>query len=123
EIDRKLDRRLFAIGGEAYAMEVGKPAAIKPFFDPRDALVVDVDEADQVRDFRAVGIDALVLGQEPDARDAETMGLLLLPCREITLEPGEATPRAETLAHLGRIEIGQHGGEQLGGLVHIDELA
>ena len=43
-----------------------------------DALVVDVDVADQVRDFGPTGIDALVLGQEADAGNAEAVDLLLL---------------------------------------------
>jgi hypothetical protein len=78
QIDRELDRLLQAVGGEARHVQVGKAAGIEPFLDAGDALVVDIDVADDVRDHRAVRIDALVLGQEADAGNPELVDLLLL---------------------------------------------
>ncbi len=45
---------------------------------PAIALVVDIDVTEEMRDLRSVGIDALVLGQEADARNAEPVHLGLL---------------------------------------------
>ena len=67
QIDRQLDRLLQPVGGEARHVQRLQAAAIEPFLDAGDALVVDVDVADQVRDLGAVRIDALVLGEEADA--------------------------------------------------------
>ena len=65
QVDGELDRLLQPVGGEPGQMQVGEPAAVEPFLDAGDALVVDVDVADQVRDLVAVRIDALVLGRKP----------------------------------------------------------
>ena len=73
-------------------------AAVEPLLDAGDALVVDVDVADQVRDFGAVRIDALVLGQEADAGQAELVDLALLLRRDLALEPDEALFGAEPIA-------------------------
>ena len=72
---------------------VGEPAAVEPFLDAGDALVVDVDVADHVRDLGAVRIDALVLGEEADAGNAEPVDFLLLLRRDLALEPDEAALR------------------------------
>ena len=65
QVDRQFDRPLQAIGGEAGAMQVGEPVAVEPLLHAGDALVVDIDEADQVRDLVAGRIDALVLRRKP----------------------------------------------------------
>ena len=52
--------------------------AVGPFLDAGDALIVDVDVADQVRDLGRVRIDPLVLGEKADAGNAEPMNLELL---------------------------------------------
>ena len=71
----------------------------------------------------AVRVDALVLGQEADARDAEAVHLGLLARRDLALDPDEALLRAELLAQLARVEIRQHGGEELDRLVLVDDVA
>ena len=78
QIDRELDRLLQPVGRKARHVQVGKPAAVEPFLDAGDALVVDVDVADQMRDLGAVRIDALVLGEKADAGKAEPVDFLLL---------------------------------------------
>ena len=93
QIDRELDRLLQAVGGKPGHVQVGEPAAVEPFLDAGDALVVDVDVADQVRDLGAVRIDALVLGKEADAGQAEPVDLLALLRRDLALEPDEARLR------------------------------
>ena len=72
------DRLLQPVGGKPRHVQRGEPLPVEPFLDAGDALVVDVDVADHVRDRRAVRIDALVLGQEADAGNAEPVDLLLL---------------------------------------------
>src|SRR3954453_15968089 len=43
-------------GGKGGGVEIGQTVFVEPFFHPGDALVVDIDETDQVRDFGAGGI-------------------------------------------------------------------
>ena len=47
QVDRELDRLLQTIGGEAGQMQIGEAARIEPLLDAGDALVVDVDVADE----------------------------------------------------------------------------
>src|SRR6202000_1237486 len=90
QVDRQFDRTLQAVGGKAGAMQIGKPVTVEPLLHPGDALIVDVDEADQVRDLVAGRIDALVLAQETDAGNAETVNLLLLLRSDFALEAYKA---------------------------------
>ena len=76
-----------------------------------------------MRDFRPVGIDALVLGDETDAGNAELVNLLLLLRRDLALEPDEAALGRKPLAQFACVEIRQNSGEQLRRLVDIDDLA
>ena len=64
--------------GEAGGVKIGEPVVVDIFLDAGDALVVDVDEADDVRGGRAARIEAPVLGEEADAGNAERVDLLLL---------------------------------------------
>ena len=123
QVDRKLYRLLQPVGGKTGQVQIGKPVAVEPFLDAGDALVVDVDVADQVRDFGAVRIDALVLGEEAHARQAELVDFLLLLGRDLALEPDEAALGTEPLAQIGGIEIGDHRGQQLARLVDVDDPA
>ena len=70
-----------------------------------------------------VGVDALVLGQEADARQAEMEYLLLLLRRHLALDPDEALLGAQALAQLLGVDVGQHGGDQLDRLVLVDDAA
>ena len=123
QIDRQLDRTLQAIGGEAGAMQIGETVGVEPLLHPGDALVVDVDEADQVRDLVAGRIDALVLAQEADAGNAEAVDFLLLLRRDFALQPDEAFLRRQPLAHFAGVEIGQGRGQKLDRLVLVDDAA
>ena len=100
QVDRQFDRTLQAVGGKAGAMQIGKAVVVEPLLHPGDALVVDVDEADQMRDLVAGRIDALVLAQEADAGNAEAVDFLLLLRRDFALEPDEPLARRQALAHL-----------------------
>ena len=71
-------------------MQRHQALAVEPFLDAGDALIVDVDAAEQMRDFGAVGIVALVLRQEADAGQALVIDLALLFRRDVALEPDEA---------------------------------
>ena len=113
QIDGELDRLLQAVGGEAGEMQIGEPARVEPFLDTGDALIVDIDVADDVRDLGAVGVDPLVLGQA-EAGDAEAMDLLALLGRDLALEPYEAALGGEPFAQLGGVDVGHHRGQQLG---------
>ncbi len=75
QVDGELDRLLQPIGGEPGQVQVGEPAAVQPFLDAGNALVVDIDEPDEVGGLVAVRVDALVLRQEADARQAEPIDL------------------------------------------------
>ena len=72
------DRPLQPVSGEAGAVQIGQTVIVEPFLHPGDTLVVDIDQADQMRDFGAGGIDPLVLAQEADAGNTEAMDVILL---------------------------------------------
>ena len=99
QIDGELDRLLQPVGGEAGHVQIGKPARVEPFLDAGNALVVDIDVADDVGDHCAVRVDALVLGQEADTGNTELVDVLLLLGRDFALEPDEAALGGEPLAH------------------------
>ena len=121
QIDRKPHRLLFAIGAEAGAMEIGEAVAVEPFLQPGNALIVDIDVADDVGDLVAIGVDALVLAEEANPRNAEAIHLLLLHRGDLALEPGEAAFRSEPVADLAAVEVRQHAGKKLGRLVRVDD--
>ena len=123
QIERELHRLLQPVGGEPCHVQRGEPLPVQPFLDAGDALIVDIDVPDLVRDHRAIGINALVFGQEADAGNAEPVDLLLLLRRDLALEPDEAALRRQALAHFGGVEIRHDRGQQFSRLVHIDELA
>ena len=50
QVDRELHRFLQAVGRKPRGMQRREPVAVEPLLDAGDALVVDVDEADHVRD-------------------------------------------------------------------------
>ena len=122
QVDRELHRLLQPVGRKPCGMQRREPVAVEPLLDAGDALVVDVDEADQVRDLGAVRIGALVLGEKAETRKAELVDFLLLLRGDLALEPGEAAfPVAEPLAHFLGVEIRHHGGEEFDRLVHVDQ--
>ncbi len=102
-------------------MQVGEPARVEPFLDAGDALIVDVDVADEMGDLGTVRIDALVLGQEADAGNAEPINLPPLLRRDLALEPDEAALGGEPPAQLGGIDVRHHRGEQFGCFVDVDD--
>ena len=71
QVDGELHRLLQPVGRKPGRMQRREPVAVEPFLDAGDALVVDIDEPDQVRDLGAVRIGALVFVEEADARNAE----------------------------------------------------
>src|SRR6202012_2133081 len=81
----------------------------------------DIDQADQVRDLIAVGIDALILAQEADAGDALVMNVALLLRRDLALQPDKAFFRRYAVAPLADIEVGQRPGQELDRLVLVDD--
>ena len=123
QIEGEIDRALQAVAGEPGHVQRGEPLPVEPLLHAGDALVVDVHQADLVRDDRAVRIDALVLGQEADAGNAEPVHFALLLRRDLALEPDEAALRRQTVAHFLGVEVGQRRGEQFDRLVDVDQLA
>ena len=75
QIDGKLDGILQAVGGEAGHVQRGEAVAVEPLLHAGDALIVDIDVADDVRDFGTARIVALVLVQKPDAGQALAINL------------------------------------------------
>ena len=104
-------------------VRIGQALLVEIFLHAGDADIVLVDEADHMRADRPVGIDALVLGQEADAGQAEMEDFLLLLRRDLALDPDEALLRAEPLAQLLGVDVGQNGGDQLDRLVLVDDAA
>ena len=122
EIEREAHRlQAFGIDREARDMRIGQALLVEIFLHAGDADVVLVDEPDHVRADRAVGIDALVLRQKADARQAEVKDFRLLLRRDLPLDPDEALFRRQPLAQLLRVDVGKHGGDKLDRLVHVDD--
>ena len=119
----ELDRLLLPVGGEARAVQVGKAVAVEPLLHAGDALVVDVDEADQVRRRRRRSDRRACSRAGSRCRECRAMDVLLLLRRDLALQPDEAFARRQPLAHFGGVEIGQRGGQQLDRLVVVDDAA
>ncbi len=123
QIERKLHRLLQPVGGEPRHVQSGEPLPVEPFLDAGNALVVDIDVADLVRNRGAVRIDTLVLAEEADAGKSEPVNFLLLLGRDFALEPDEAALRRQPFAHFGGIEVRQHRRQQFNGFIDVDQLA
>src|SRR5262249_19657386 len=93
------------VGGETRAMQIGKPVIVEPLLHPGDALIVDIDEADQMRDLVAGRINTLVLAQETDTGDSKAMDILLLLRSDFALQPDKAFLRRQAVPHFAVIEI------------------
>ncbi len=107
QVEREHDRLLLAVGCKARPVQLGEAVPVDPLLDADDALVLDIDVAELVRDLRAVGIDTLVLGEEADGRNAEAMDLRLLLRRDLAPQPGEAALAAQAQAQIDGVEIGE----------------
>src|SRR4051794_20945294 len=93
QIERELDGlKVRRVGRKPRAGQVLQPLRVDMLLDARDADVVDAGEAENMRRRDAVRVDALVLGHEADARNAEAMHLGLLARRDLALDPGEPPP-------------------------------
>ena len=100
EIDRQAHRLDVLVAGEAGGVKIGEAVVVDVFLEAGDALVVDVDEAEDVGGGRPAGIEAAALLQEADAGNAEGVDLLLLLGRDLALDPDEAGVAGELLAQL-----------------------
>ena len=73
-VDRQAHRLEIAAAREAGRMQIAEPVVVDVLLDAGDALIVDVDQAEDVRGGRAARIEAALLGQEADAGNAEASG-------------------------------------------------
>ena len=79
QVERELDRLLQPVGGEARHVQRRRARWPSSHFSmPAMPWLSMLTWPIDVRDHGAVRIDALVLGQEADARQAEAVDLLLL---------------------------------------------
>ena len=76
-----------------------------------------------MRGDRPVGIDALVLLHEADARQAKVINSLLLRRSDGAFDPDEALVRAEPLGQLADAEIGKDRGKLVDRLIAVDDPA
>ena len=109
------------IDSETRDMRIGQALLIEIFLHAGDADVILVDEPDHVRADRSVRINPLVLRQEADARQAEMKDFRLLLRRDLALDPDEALFRSQPLAQLLRVDVGEHGGDELDRFVNVDD--
>ena len=122
EVERQPDGlQAFRVDDEAGHVRVRQTLLVEIFLHAGDADVVLVDIAEHVRADRAIGIDALVLGEEADARKAEMKDLGPLFRRDLPLDPDEALSRAEPLAQLLGVDVRQNGGDEFDRLVLVDD--
>ena len=64
---------------------------VEALLDPGNAVIVGIDETDDLGKKRALRIDAAVLRHEPQRRHAQFHDVLLLLRREIALDPIKGT--------------------------------
>ena len=106
QVDREIDRRQLVAARKAELLEQRDVLAVHVLFDAGDALVVDVDRAEDVRGLVAAGIEPLALGDEVEPGNAEAEDALLLRRRQLALDPDEALvagqPLAQPVADRGR---------------------
>src|SRR5579862_7130961 len=102
-------------------MRIGEALVVEILLHARDADIVFVDIAENMRADRTVGIDAFVFRQEPYAGQAEMEYLLLLLGSDLTLDPDKAFLRAEALPQFLGVDVRQHRGDQLHRLVLVDD--
>ena len=122
QIEREAHRlQALRIDDEAGNVGIGQALLVEVFLHAGDADIVLVDETDHMGSNRPIGIDALVLGHEADARQAEVEDLRPLLRRDLALDPYEAFLRAETLAKLPGVDVRQHGGDEFNRLVLVDD--
>ncbi len=125
DVDRQRDRlEVLRRQLEARAVQVGEPLAVDVLLDAGDALVVEIGEAQHVGGERAVGVDPPVLGQEADARAGRggrppPAAAGVMPRLTHTKPLREPEPVRSSL----RVDVGQHGGQQLDRLVLVDDAA
>src|SRR5262249_1875247 len=90
QINAEAYRLLLAVNAETGTVQIGEAAIVDPFLDAGNALIVDIDVTNDVREFITVWIEAFVLGEEANARNAEAVYFSLLRRRDVSLEPGKA---------------------------------
>ena len=102
-------------------MRIGQTLLVEIFLHASDADIVLVDVAEHMGGDRPVRIDALVLGQESYARQAEMEDLGPLFRRDLALDPHEAFLGGKPLAQFLGVDVGQDGRDQFDRLVLVDD--
>ena len=95
---------------------------VDELLDSRQALAVDIDQADDVARGRAHRIDAAIFVDEGETWQAELVNLLLLLRRQLPLDAHEPAPGLELGAEVCSVHIGQHAMHLLGQFVLVDDL-
>ena len=108
---------------ETNGAQVGQALAIDIFLHARNALIVDIDETEDVRSGWATRIETALFRAEAYARHAERHDLALLARRQPALDPDEARAAFQALVCRFPVEVRQHGGQHFDGFVRIDDLA
>ncbi len=93
---------------------------VDEFLDAGEALVVDVDQADDVAGGGAGRIDAAILLDEAETGQPELVDLALLLRRQLALDAHEAAALPQPGAEILGIDVGQHAGDLLGQFVDVD---
>ena len=106
-LEARVERKAQGLGAAA----VGAQGVVERFFDPGDATVVDVDEAEHVGEHPAQWVDPQILALKCDAGEAQAVDGRLLARREVALDPDEAAIALELDLERGAADAGQHGGQ------------
>src|SRR6185503_7493143 len=83
---------------------------------------IDIDIAQDMRRQAAHRVDAPALVAKADTRDAETMNDLLLPWRDLPLQPDEGAFLGKLLHDVARAHVGNSAGQKLYRFIGVDDL-
>src|SRR5262249_40640837 len=93
QIDLGRDRILLPVRRYASHVQGSKSWAVEPLFDAGDALIIDIDVADEMRNLGSIGVIAFVFVEKADAWQALPVDFALLLRRDVTFEPNETPLR------------------------------
>ena len=120
-INRELDGGQILLDRKPRFAQIRQTILVHPALHAGNALIVGIDQTDNMRSVGATWIKPPFLGPKTDARQAKCHNLALLARGQLTFQPDKTKPAFELAIGFFLIEIGQHRGQKFQCLVRIDD--